>query len=159
MEEQQKVWRLYLDTSVFGGVFDVKEGFDQPSRKVMEALLGGQAIMLYSTTVEDEIARAPQRVRELFADVPPSQRVRVELTEEAKQLAEAYREAAIVSERWLEDSLHVAAASVAGADAIVSWNFKHIIRLDKIKAYNVVNRRHGYCDLTIMSPHGVNFDA
>ncbi len=52
----------------------------------------------------------------------------------------------------MDDATHVAAATVARADAIVSWNFRHIVRLRKIKAYNQVNLAQGYGILTILSP-------
>lgn len=57
-----------------------------------------------------------------------------------------------------DDATHVACASVARADAIVSWNFKHIVRLDKMKAYNQVNFSYGYAILTIVSPREVQFN-
>jgi hypothetical protein len=57
-----------------------------------------------------------------------------------------------VGPRWIDDATHVAAASVAGADAIVSWNFKHIVRNDRIGRYNEVNIRHGYRPLMIVTP-------
>jgi len=53
---------------------------------------------------------------------------------------------------------HIAIATVARADAVVSWNFRHIVRLDKIKAYNQVNLANGYGILTIVSPKEVRFD-
>ena len=53
----------------------------------------------------------------------------------------------------------VAAATVARADAIVSWNFRHIVRLDKIKGFNQVNFEIGYAHLTIISPKEVLSDA
>ena len=46
----------------------------------------------------------------------------------------------------------MAAATIARADAIVSWNFRHIVRLDKMKLYNQVNLLNGYGILTIISP-------
>ncbi|MCC5851155.1 MAG: hypothetical protein JJU29_23945 [Verrucomicrobia bacterium] len=55
----------------------------------------------------------------------------------------------------MEDCIHVAAATVAHADAIVSWNFKHIVRLDRIKAFNSVNLMQGYGMITILSPMDV----
>jgi len=51
-----------------------------------------------------------------------------------------------------DDMTHVAAATIARVDAIVSWNFKHIVRLDKMKSYNQVNLQNGYGILTIISP-------
>ena len=61
-------------------------------------------------------------------------------------------------QRWLDDATHVAAATIARADAIVSWNFRHIVRLDRIKAYNQVNLANGYGILTIVSPRDVGYD-
>ena len=81
------------------------------------------------------------------------------MNKEVYDLSRAYLDAGVVGVQWLDDTLHVAAASVARADAVVSWNFKHIVRLDKIKAYNQVNLAHGYGIITILSPKEVNFDA
>ena len=64
----------------------------------------------------------------------------------------------VIGKRWLEDCQHVAVATVARADAIVSWNFKHIVRLDRIKGYNQVNVLSGYGQITVVSPKEVNFD-
>jgi hypothetical protein len=40
----------------------------------------------------------------------------------------------------------------------VSWNFRHIVRLDKMRAYNQVNLTNGYGLLSIVTPRGVQFD-
>ena len=45
-----------------------------------------------------------------------------------------------------------AAASVAGADLMLSWNFKHIVRYDRIRKFNGVNALKGYSALDIRSP-------
>jgi hypothetical protein len=58
----------------------------------------------------------------------------------------------------LNDALHVAIATTAGVDAIVSWNFKHIVKLDKIKRYNDINMTRGFQKLTIISPQEVVYD-
>jgi hypothetical protein len=64
----------------------------------------------------------------------------------------------VVPEGWLEDCRHVVAATVARADAIVSWNFRHIVKLEKIKGYNQVDLLNGYGVLTIVCPKEVSFD-
>lgn len=64
----------------------------------------------------------------------------------------------MVGQRWYEDCLHVAPATVARADAIVSWNFKHIVRLDRIRGFNAVNLAEGYGIVTILSPKEINLD-
>ncbi len=64
-----------------------------------------------------------------------------------KRQRDAYLAAGLVRTKW-----HVAAASVTGVDTIVSWNFKHIVRLDRINAYNMVNESRGFRRLTIVTP-------
>jgi predicted nucleic acid-binding protein len=83
---------------------------------------------------------------------------RVELTEEIFELRDAYMAAGIVGARWANDAARVAIATVARADALVSWNFKHLVRLDKMKAYNQINLLKGYGILTIVSPKEVLTD-
>lgn len=51
--------------------------------------------------------------------------------------------------------LHIALATVADIDVLVSWNFKHIVRLDKIRIFNAVNLELGYKQLQIYSPREV----
>jgi len=51
--------------------------------------------------------------------------------------------------------LHIALATIAEVDVLVSWNFKHIVRLDKIRLFNAVNLEQGYKSLTIYSPREV----
>jgi hypothetical protein len=50
---------------------------------------------------------------------------------------------------------HIALATIADVDALVSWNFRHIVRLDKIRLFNAVNVESGYRVLNILSPREV----
>ncbi len=43
-------------------------------------------------------------------------------------------------------------AAVARADLIVSWNFKHIVHVDKIRRFNAVNLIEGYGLIDIRNP-------
>jgi hypothetical protein len=61
----------------------------------------------------------------------------------------------IVSENYRSDALHIAAATVLKVDVLVSWNFKHIVNLGKIKLFNAVNMREGYGQLEIRTPKEV----
>jgi hypothetical protein len=77
---------------------------------------------------------------------------RITLTEEAMMLAEAYITANVVGKTSIEDCRHIALASIHKVDVLASWNFKHIVNLDRIKGYNSVNLRLGYSLLEIRSP-------
>ena len=150
------IWRLYLDASVVGGCFD--SDFIEDSRRVMDAVFAGKARLLYSEVLEAELRNAPEPVRRFFAEVPDAVREEIEFSAEVEELAREYVARGVVSDAHLDDCRHVAAATIGRADAIVSWNFRHIVKLDKIKGYNQVNLLNGYGVLTILSPKEVSFD-
>jgi hypothetical protein len=70
-------------------------------------------------------------------------------------LTEKYMAENIVSEQYASDALHIAIATVLGVDVLVSWNFKHIVNLNKIRLFNAVNLREGYGILDIRTPQEV----
>lgn len=142
--------RIYCDTSVIGGCFD--EAFSENSNRLIELVRHGRLTLLLSDVTLRELSGAPPHVRNLLDELPIDSIERVTVTPGILALRDAYIQAGIVGPRWVDDATHVAAATIARADAIVSWNFKHIVRLDKIKAYNTVNQREGYGSLTILTP-------
>ncbi|MBN1393755.1 MAG: PIN domain-containing protein [Pirellulales bacterium] len=148
--------RIYVDTSVIGGCAD--DEFAEESRQLLDMARNGNVILLVSDVVVRELTDAPQSVLRHFQSLPESAVEAVPLSEDVLRLRDAYLSAEVVSRKWMDDATHVAAAAVAKADAVVSWNFKHIVRLDKIKAYNEVNDKMGYGVLTILSPKEVVYD-
>lgn len=49
-------------------------------------------------------------------------------------------------------------ATVANVDALVSWNFRHVVNLARIHAYHGVNAELGYPTIEIRSPREVLAD-
>ena len=76
----------------------------------------------------------------------------MELTEEAVILAKKYSSEGVIGGGKLVDAEHIAIATVYRADVLVSWNFKHIVNLQRIHGYNSVNLKYGYPLLEIRSP-------
>jgi len=70
-------------------------------------------------------------------------------------LQDAHLAARVISRRWSDDAAHVAAATAARADLVVSWNFRHIVKWDRIRAFNSVNLSWGCPLMTILSPREV----
>ena len=141
--------KTYADTSVFGGVFDQK--FCEASRQFFDEVESGSFLLVTSAVVEAEIEPAPEKVRSFFASVALQSQISV-IDQNALELQEQYIAAGIVTENSLKDALHVAIATVAECDLIVSWNFKHIVHYDKIPKYNAVNISSGYKSIGIYSP-------
>jgi len=148
--------RVYADTSVFGGCFDPE--FAPESRRFFDLVRAGSVKLLMSEVVVRELAKAPGQVRELLTSLPAASVVQVGLTRDVIELRDAYLAAGILDPESRDDATHVAAATVARADAIVSWNFKHIVRIDKMRAYNQVNLQTGFGLLSIVSPQEVRID-
>jgi predicted nucleic acid-binding protein len=151
-----KAIRAYVDTSVFGGCLDAE--FETESRRFFDLVRAGQVVAMVSPVVLDELAGAPSDVREILESLPEGSVLPIDLSSDIIELRDAYIEAGIVSPRFIDDATHVAVATVSRADAIVSWNFKHIVRIDKMRAYNRVNLEHGFGLLSIVSPQEVRFD-
>lgn len=145
-----KKMRIYPDTSVIGGCFD--DEFRDASRAFFEQAKIGRFVVLESDLLASELRRAPDDVRNVMADLPDGCIERVFMTDEASELRDAYMDAKIVGPKHQADAHHVALATVARADVITSWNFRHIVHLDKIKAFNAVNLREGYQPIEIRSP-------
>ena len=142
--------RIYIDTSIAGGYFD--EEFKATTHLLFERLKQGEIRFILSDLLELELLRAPAHVRDLLLQFPAEYFERVEITEEGIKLAEEYVAAKVVGRTSIEDCRHIALASIQKADVLVSWNFKHIVNLDRIHGYNSVNLKFGYHEIEIRSP-------
>ena len=142
--------RIYIDTSVVGGYFD--EEFKEATIKLFDRLDKNEIIFVVSDLLDLELLKAPQQIRQLLYNYSPDKFQRVELTEEAIVLANTYIYEKVVGKTSMEDCRHIALATIHKVDVLASWNFKHIVNLDRIKGYNSVNLRTGYSILEIRSP-------
>ena len=142
--------RIYIDTSVFGGYFD-KE-FDKETKPFFERILEKRIKILVSEILELELYRAPEYVQDFFDSLPVDLIERVELTDEVRDLAEKYILENVVGKTSRADCQHIALATINKADVLVSWNFKHIVNLERIRGYNSINFREGYQMTEIRTP-------
>jgi predicted nucleic acid-binding protein len=142
--------RIYIDTSVFGGYFDRE--FEKETLPFFDNILKNRIIILVSEILELEVYRAPEYLQIFFESLPEELIERIELTNEVRELAEKYISEKVVGKTSLIDCQHIALATVYKADVLVSWNFKHIVNLVRIRGYNSVNFREGYQMTEIRTP-------
>ncbi|MEM3063091.1 MAG: PIN domain protein [Nitrososphaerota archaeon] len=142
--------KIYPDTSVFGGYFDPE--FERWSRALIEEFRNGSKIAVISDLTLRELLEAPIEVRKLVEEIPETYKEYVILDNEAIELAKRYIEEGIVTERFLIDAQHIAIATINRVNALVSWNFKHIVNLKRVRLYNSVNLKYGYYMLEIRTP-------
>lgn len=145
--------RLYFDTSVFGGVYD-KE-FQEETIALFEMVKAEEITCVYSDLTELELENAPEKVKEHFINLPNKSIEFIEITEEMDQLANNYIIEKVVGETSIDDCRHIACATIMKVDYLVSWNFKHIVNVFRIRGYNSVNLKNGYIQLDIRSPKDI----
>ena len=145
--------RFYFDTSVFGGVYDIE--FDEPTIQLFEKVKLGVVTCIFSDLTIGELDNAPQRVKDYFATLPVEYLELVHMTDESLVLARQYVAEKVIGETSFDDCVHIALATIHKADILVSWNFKHIVNVYRIRGYNSVNLRHGYSTLEIRSPKDI----
>lgn len=118
----------------------------------------GQIICVYSDLSVTELKNAPDKVRDYFLDLPKQYMEFVEVTEEAYNLADKYLAEKVVGPTSTDDCRHIATATINKVDFLISWNFKHIVNVFRIRGYNSVNLRSGYIQLDIRSPKEIVSD-
>ena len=142
--------RIYIDTSVIGGRFD--KVFEEDTKLFFERFKNSEFIIVISGVTEDELIDAPENVKEFYEKLPLEHIEKVKLTKQAAELADKYIEEKVVGKTNRADCLHIATATLNKVDILVSWNFKHIVNIEKIRGYNSVNLRLGHHSLEIRTP-------
>lgn len=142
--------RLYLDTSVFGGYYD--DEFAEFTIPLFERLDKDEFILLFSTVTQEELVNAPLRVQNLVKSMKVEYTEFLEVSNESVDLATKYISEKVVGPTSYADCLHIALATIEKADYLISWNFKHIVNVQRIRGYNSVNVSEGYQELEIRSP-------
>jgi len=143
--------KFYIDTSVFGGLFD--EEFEKDTNSFFEHIKQKNIKVIYSKVLKGELEKAPDKVRAVFDTIQTVEYA--ELTEDALELAEVYIEEGALGAKSFNDAQHIAIATVSRANVIISWNFRHMVNFLKIRQYNSINLREGYGMINIYTPRDV----
>ena len=148
--------RIYIDTSVIGGCED--EEFSKWSIQLFDEFRQGLRIAVVSDLTRKELEGAPESVKKILSTIQDDYLENVALEQEAENLAKNYIDGNVVTFKHIVDAQHIAIASVERTDVLVSWNFRQIVNLDKIHAFNSVNMKLGYPVLEIRSPREVIYE-
>jgi predicted nucleic acid-binding protein len=142
--------RIYIDTSIVGGYFDIE--FEFETKNLFKRLENKEIIFVVSDLMDIELERAPENVKTLLFNYSKDCFERVSLTKEAQELGQMYVNEKVVGQTSIEDCYHIAMATINNVDVLASWNFKHIVNFTRIKGYNSVNLKNGYNLLEIRNP-------
>ena len=144
---------IYVGTSVFGGKFDAE--FELWTDLFFKKVFDSNLLLICSDVAEEELVNAPQKVKDFVSSIPEKNVQQTEISEEAILLAEKYLEEKVVGKSSRTDCYHIAIATVLKADILASWNFKHIVNIQRIHGYNAVNLMNGYQTIEIRNPREV----
>jgi predicted nucleic acid-binding protein len=145
-----KKQRIYLDTSIFGGLFD--EEFKEYTEPLFERIKNLEFEIIHSNVTEQELENAPEKIKATTKLLPNLSTEYMKSDIETVKLAKKYIEEGVVGATSYADCLHIALATKHNANILLSWNFKHIVNVVRIVGYNSVNMSEGYKPIDIRSP-------
>jgi hypothetical protein len=146
---------VYLETSVFGFYADElphNRAYSDAVRRLFDQIESGILDGITSRVTTGELNEAPQELRPGLMDLLRLVRVPDISDEEAGRLADRYVAESIIPKRYLLDARHVAYATVARADVLVSLNLQHIANEWAARRVNAVNLDEGYPLISIRTP-------
>ena len=155
--ETTRPLRVYIETTVWNFPFadDAPERRDI-TRRFFEEVRAGRYEVYISTTVAEEIGRAPEprrsQLQSLVDEIAPAV---LEPSEEALALAREYIASGAVPESHRNDATHIAVAVLENMDLLVSWNFQHIVRVSTRRVVSATSRMAGYREIEICTPEEV----
>ena len=115
----------------------------------------GLKIVVISDLTLRELEDAPPKVSNIVEEIPEQYKKYVVLDDNAKYLADKYIEEEAISRKHLVDAQQIAIATINKVDVLVSWNFKHIVNLNRIRLYNATNLKYGYQIIEIRTPREI----
>lgn len=142
--------RIYIDTSVISAIFDQRTPERMSLTKKMWENIDDYEVYI-SNIVIDELKAAPEEKREKFMDVISDFDI-LEVTDEVKELADEYIKEEIFPKKYYDDALHVAIATVNDIGYLLSWNFKHLVKVKTRKLVSLVNTKYDYSSIEIIVP-------
>ena len=145
--------KVYADTSTIGGCFD--EEFKEWSVALFEEFKTCVKIIMLSDLTLQELELARGEVREQINKIPEGNRIAIGITDEAIELAETYITEGALTNKSYNDALHIALATLNNCEVLASWNFKHIVNINRIRLYNSINLKHGYRIMEIRTPREI----
>ena len=146
--------KLYLDTSIFNFALANKMPKEQEvTQNLLNEIKNGQYEAFISEIVLQEIGRAQEeKAKDLIKVIRACSPMELKINSETNMLAEYYVHSNIIPRKYFNDALHIAVATVHIIDAIISWNFEHIVKLKTKREIVGINIINGYKEIEIYSP-------
>jgi len=145
---------IYLDTSVLNFFFEEADLEKSNSTKeLFREIKTGKYSAFISELVLREIGKAPPIRKERALSLIRTYNLPViEVTSESIELASKYTERKIFPQKFRDDGLHIAIATVHRLDLVVTWNLRHMVKLKTRREVKAINLLEGYKEIEICTP-------
>jgi predicted nucleic acid-binding protein len=144
------VIKVYLDTSVISALYDKRTPERQSLTEQMWKSLRDYDVYI-SEIVLDEINAASDELKETLLSAVEGFTV-LKLTDEIEELAAEYVKQGIIPGKYFDDALHVAIASVNSINYLLSWNYKHLVKVRTRRLVALINSVKEYQHVEIITP-------
>ena len=146
--------KIYLDTSVISHLFadDVPDKMAD-TLALWEDLKAGKYVVVLSNVTIAELNKCGEpKKAAMFSCINEIPYEVVDETDDSLALAEDYLNFGVLREKSRDDCWHIAVATLAGCQYIVSWNFKHFVNIKTVNKVQAVNKMAGYPEISIVPP-------
>lgn len=144
-------FKIYLDTSVISALFDTRNPERQDLTKNFIENIGDYECYISEVVLAEINDIRYKSLKEKLRNAVINYIV-LEINEENRKLANRYVENNAIPVKYSEDALHIAIATLNKIDYLLSWNFRHIVKIKTRKIINEVNLSIGYSKLKIITP-------
>ncbi|MGD2250913.1 MAG: type II toxin-antitoxin system VapC family toxin [Candidatus Methanofastidiosia archaeon] len=141
---------IYLDTSVISALFDERTPERLALTKEFWKKIPDYQVYISETT-EKEMEAASETLKKKMIQVTKDFKI-LPVKEEVENLANEYIKKGIFPERYKDDALHVSVATVNRIMYLLSWNFKHMVKVRTRRTVNLVNELQGYPSIELLAP-------
>lgn len=145
-----RIIKVYLDTSVISALFDERNAERKNYTEEFWKELRDYEVYV-STRVNEELDAASDEIRAEMIDKIRGFKI-LEITDEVERLAEEYLSKGVFPERYKDDAIHVAVAVANNIDFLISWNFRHLVKVKTRRMVNLINEIMGYPHIEIIAP-------
>jgi len=143
--------KIYLDTSVFSAYYDDRVEVRQEQTKRFWVKLVEYDKYISEIVMDELNAVTDNELREKLIELTKDFEI-IKVDSESEALANQYIRKEIFPEKYRDDALHLAIASVNGIDILISWNFEHLVKRKTRLEANLANSLNGYKSIDIIAP-------
>ena len=146
--------KIYIETSVISHLYapDVPDKMAE-TLQLWNEIKSGIYNIYISDVVIAEVERNSEDKRNcLTRYLSEIEYTNISINEEIRKYADELIRLGILSGKHISDCLHIGAAVVYDCDMLLSWNFRHMVKVKTINGIKSVSSLFGYKEMGIYPP-------